>query len=73
MGYATSVDLVDWTRNDEAVGLRVSESGWDSQMVSYPHVVHMDGETYMFYQGNEMGRSGFGLARLVAPARWGAE
>ncbi len=35
-------------------------------MVSYPHVFVLDGETYMLYQGNEMGRTGFGLARLEA-------
>jgi hypothetical protein len=33
-------------------------------MASYPHVFTLDNETYMLYQGNGMGRVGFGLAKL---------
>lgn len=65
MGYAFSDDLVNWTRHDDWVGLTVSESGWDSQMVSYPHVFCVDSVVYMLYQGNDMGRGGIGLAQLV--------
>lgn len=64
MGYAWSEDLESWQRCDERVGMTVSESGWDSQMVNYPHVFEVDDSTYMLYQGNEMGRSGIGIARL---------
>lgn len=71
MGYASSVDMVNWNRCDEMAGLGVSENGWDSEMVSYPHVFDLDGETYMFYQGNEMGRTGFGLAKLDRSQNWG--
>ena len=39
-------------------------------MVSYPNVFALDGRHYMLYQGNEMGRNGIGLARLVEPANW---
>ncbi len=67
IGYASSGDMVNWFRRDELAGLGVSESGWDSQMASYPHVFALDGETYMLYQGNEMGRDGIGLAKLVGP------
>lgn len=64
IGYASSADLVHWERDDARAGLDVSAEGWDSEMVSYPHVFVLDGVTWMFYLGNQVGRHGFGLARL---------
>jgi hypothetical protein len=65
IGYAYSDDLHTWTRDDEKVGIDVSDDGWDSEMISYPHVFELDGKTYMFYLGNQVGKYGFGLAELV--------
>jgi predicted GH43/DUF377 family glycosyl hydrolase len=70
IGYAVSDDLVNWKRNDELAGMEVSAEGWDSEMVNYGHVFSLDGETYMIYQGNEMGRAGIGLARLQNSPDW---
>ena len=64
IGYAKSPDLVNWTRNDARAGIDVSETGWDSEMISYPHVFELDGRTFMLYLGNQVGRGGFGLAEL---------
>ncbi len=64
IGYASSTNLTDWTRDDTKAGLDVSESGWDAEMVSYPHVFAVDGKTYLAYLGNQVGRHGFGLAVL---------
>jgi len=64
IGYASSTNGTDWIRDDAIAGLDVSEAGWDSEMVSYPHVFQLDGTTYMMYLGNGVGRYGFGLARL---------
>jgi hypothetical protein len=64
IGYASSVDLIEWTRDDAKAGLDVSADGWDSEMVSYPHVFELDGRVYMAYLGNQVGRHGFGLAQL---------
>jgi len=64
IGYASSVNLVDWTRDDAKAGIDVSVEGWDSEMVSYPHVFELDGATYMAYLGDQVGRHGFGLAVL---------
>lgn len=64
IGYASSHNLVDWERDDSKVGIDVSEEGWDAEMISYPHVVELDGKTYMFYLGDGVGRDGFGLAEL---------
>ena len=64
MGYAVSEDMVNWVRDDTKVGLDISDQGWDSQSIAYPHVFEVDGQVYMLYIGNEVGRYGFGLARL---------
>lgn len=64
IGYAFSVDLVRWTRDDDRAGIQVSEEGWDSEMISYPHVFELDQKIYMAYLGNQVGRYGFGLAEL---------
>jgi hypothetical protein len=64
IGYAWSSNLTDWTRDDTRAGIDVSESGWDAEMVSYPHVFELDGRTYLAYLGNQVGRHGFGLAVL---------
>ncbi len=64
IGYASSSDLVSWTRDDGAAGIDVSAEGWDSEMVSYPHVFELDGRVYLLYLGNEVGRFGFGAAEL---------
>jgi hypothetical protein len=64
IGYAWSHDLVTWTRGDEKAGIDVSEDGWDSEMLCYPHLFHCNGKVYLLYNGNEFGRLGFGLAEL---------
>jgi hypothetical protein len=64
IGYAFSEDLIKWIRDDDNVGIDVSNEGWDSDMMCYPHVFQCDGKIYMLYNGNEFGRFGFGLAVL---------
>ena len=64
IGYAYSVDLVSWVRDDSKIGIETSKKGWDSEMIAYPHVVKLNGKYYMFYLGNEVGRHGFGVAEL---------
>ena len=65
IGYASSDNLTDWLRDDAKAGIDVSESGWDAEMISYPHVFELDGAVYMLYLGDQVGRYGFGLAKLV--------
>ena len=64
IGYASSIDLINWERNDEYVGIDVSEEGWDAEMISYPHVFELNNQLHMFYLGNGVGREGFGWATL---------
>ena len=65
IGYAYSKDLINWTRDDDKVGISVGKEGeWDSDMMCYPHVFKCDEKIYLLYNGNEFGRLGFGLAVL---------
>lgn len=65
VGYAYSEDLATWTRDDAKAGLNVSATGWDSNSISYANVFHHKEDIYALYQGNEMGKYGFGLAKLL--------
>lgn len=64
-GYAESTDGRTWFRKDEEVGLVPSATGWDSETLCYPSLFEAGGQTFAVYNGNAMGRDGFGLARLV--------
>jgi len=64
LGYAESRDGIQWSRRDERIGLDVSSSGWDSQMICYPSLIQYKDRVYMFYNGNNYGQTGFGYALL---------
>jgi hypothetical protein len=64
IGYAESTDGHNWIRRDDEIGIDVSESGWDSQMLAYASVVRHKEKVYMFYNGNNCGETGFGYAEL---------
>jgi predicted GH43/DUF377 family glycosyl hydrolase len=67
LGLARSIDEGrTWERHDDEVGIDVSPQGWDSEMVGYGSVVVGPATTYLFYNGNERGRTGFGYAARVA-------
>jgi sucrose-6-phosphate hydrolase SacC (GH32 family) len=65
LGYAESTDGVRWRRKDEEVGIDVSPTGWDSEMIAYSSVVEHNDRTYLFYNGNNCGETGFGYAVLA--------
>lgn len=64
IGYAESADGRSWIRKDDEVGIGASSAGWDSEMICYPCVADIDGQRYMFYNGNRHGSTGFGYAVL---------
>ena len=64
IGHACSDDLVDWTRDDDALALVGTPGAWDSDMQCYPHAFEFNGDIHLLYNGNEFGRYGFGLAVL---------
>lgn len=62
LGYAESPDGRVWERHDERAGLALSDSGWDSEMVCLSCVLPTEHGTYLFYNGNNYGETGFGVA-----------
>lgn len=64
LGYASSQDLMVWRRDDAQVGIGLSMSGWDSQMMCSSQVIGLDDRTLLFYCGNVFGREGFGIAEM---------
>lgn len=64
LAYAESQDGINWSRKDEEVGITVSTQGWDSEMQAYPAIISSKDKTYLFYNGNNYGRDGFGYAVL---------
>lgn len=65
IGYSRSENGISWKNHLDDVGLDVSSQGWDSEMICYPFVFDHNGERYMLYNGNDFGRKGFGLAKLM--------
>ena len=65
LGLATSKDLINWKRIPEnSIGIKKSESGWDSEMMCYPYMICDKSKYLLFYNGNYFGKVGFGYAEL---------
>ena len=64
IGYAISSNGINWRRRDDEGGLPTSPEGWDSEMTCFASVVDKETGRYMFYNGNDFGRTGVGVARL---------
>jgi hypothetical protein len=64
LGYAESLDGLEWIRNDEEVGIDRSTEGWDSQMIEYSFYYLYKDKKYLFYNGDGFGKTGFGYAIL---------
>jgi hypothetical protein len=67
LGYAESKDCKNWKRMDDHVGIDVSKSGFDDQMICYATRYKHDGRQYLFYCGNGYGLEGIGYAELLSP------
>ena len=65
IGYAESKDGIKWDRKDDRVGMSVSDGGFDSEMMEYAAVVQHEIGEFMFYNGNNYGEQGIGLAIKV--------
>jgi hypothetical protein len=64
-GYAYSNDLNKWERRHD-FGLYPSGNGFDSRHLAYPALIRTSsGEVYCFYNGNDMGAEGVGVAKLL--------
>ena len=67
-GLAVSDDGIHWQRRDEELGLALSAHGWDSRTICYPALLAQSDRLLMFYNGNDMGVDGFGVAEARLPA-----
>lgn len=65
IGHAVSDDAKAWRLALFDGGIDVSLTGWDSEMIEYPFVFDHKDQRYMLYNGNNYGKSGFGLAVLT--------
>lgn len=65
LGYAESFDGVHFERKDDQVGIDVSQTGWDSEMITFPERYSYQGRTFLFYCGNHYGMAGMGYAELI--------
>lgn len=65
-GIAFSKDGINnWIRTDDKLGLNTSIEGFDNEMACYPVILETKYGTYLFYDGNGMGKTGFGYAELL--------
>lgn len=64
IGNATSKNALNWNINERNIHL--SKHGWDSEMLEYPYIFKHDEKFYMLYNGNDYGKSGFGLAVMTS-------
>jgi predicted GH43/DUF377 family glycosyl hydrolase len=65
MGFATSADGLTWERRDAQWGLDVSASGWDAESVEFGVDIQTTGKTWLLYNGNDFGGTGFGIAERI--------
>lgn len=66
LGYAESPDGKQWIRRDDQLKLEPGPEDWDDQMVAFGARIELASGIYLFYNGNDYGRTGFGIARLEA-------
>ncbi|PMS37504.1 hypothetical protein B0G57_110166 [Trinickia symbiotica] len=65
LGYATSEDGLNWVRKDAEMGLEPTPGSFDSNGLSYSAIIEAHGSTYCFYNGNDFGREGFAVSKLI--------
>jgi hypothetical protein len=68
LGFATSHDGLVWQRRDDEANLPLGSAGeWDSGMVGLSSIAETAHGTYLFYNGNGYGATGFGVAIAEDP------
>lgn len=68
LGYARSRDGIRWERALDQEILPLAPDGFDSANQSYPQVIEVGDELWMFYAGNQFGATGIGLATMKKSA-----
>ena len=62
IGYAESDDGIRFVRKDNLAGISKSSKEFDNKAITYPYVIQKMNKLLMFYNGNNFGEKGFGLA-----------
>lgn len=62
LGLAHSADGLAWRRDDEHIGLAATPGAWDGDSIAYAAEVPIAGRSWIFYNGNDFGGTGVGLA-----------
>jgi hypothetical protein len=65
LGYAESLDGKKWNRLDKEVNLDVTPDSYDSEAIMYAAPFRVGKNVYLFYNGNNFGRSGIAVAKLT--------
>jgi predicted GH43/DUF377 family glycosyl hydrolase len=68
IGYAESLDGIQWERSPTLPVLGPSGRGWDSDMVEYPEVLTLGCRYYLYYCGNAYGSIGYAEGRAATGA-----
>ena len=66
LGYAESANGIEWIRKDEEMELDISPGEFDSDAIMFSAIISVGDKTYCFYNGNNFGEHGFGVAELIA-------
>lgn len=64
MGYAESNDCEKWMRHDEYLNLDTTKNSFDSDAIMYAAPFYINEKLHIFYNGNNFGFDGIGLAVL---------
>lgn len=62
--YARSEDGIHWVRFADRPVMKLTPGGFDSKNQSYPSIIKMGKQLWMFYVGNDFGTTGVGLATM---------
>ncbi len=65
LGYASSSDGLNWLRDDAQIGLDVTPGSWDGSAMEYGAEIRTGGKTWLLYNGDDFGATGFGVAELL--------
>ena len=64
IGCAETLDGIKFTIESKSIDNYDERGNWESIMNAYPHVFTHNDQTFMLYNGNGFGKSGFGYSIL---------
>ncbi len=65
LGFAVSSDGLQWDRRDAELNLSAGPDVWDRDTIEYGAPIQAAGQTWLLYNGNDFGGTGFGVAQRV--------